>query len=64
MYIPHHGQQAINRDVVNDALRRSEERRALRERKTATDTGRRAGKSALPLTDLVRSMFGGLARPS
>ena len=63
MYIPYQGQQAIHQDIVNDGLRRSEQRRMLQERETETDTRARAWNFGMPLTALVRSMLSVVARP-
>ena len=63
MYIPSQHLQAIHQDAVNDALRRSERRRMLKERETETETRARTWSPGTILAALVRSRLGLVARP-
>ena len=65
MYISHQGQQVIHQEMVNDGMRRSEQRRLLKELETesGTDARSRAWNLTATLTALVRSMRGAVARP-
>jgi hypothetical protein len=57
MYIPHHQLQAVHQDVVDNCLRRSQQRRMLKELETQTGTTARTSNSSPTLTALVRSML-------
>ena len=62
MYISHQGLQAIHQDMVNDAMRRAELRRKLREQGTESHNRDRRRHFGMALTVLVRLMFSGAPR--
>ena len=57
MYIPHHELQAVHQDVVESCLKRSRQRRMLKELEKPTATAGKTFDSRTTLTALVRSMF-------
>ncbi|HEX8919241.1 MAG TPA: hypothetical protein VF898_12115 [Chloroflexota bacterium] len=61
MYISHQAQQAIHQDIVNDGLRRSEQRRMLKEQESGTQA--RDWNPTTTLTVLVRSLRSVVVRP-
>lgn len=63
MYISHQAQQAIHQDIVNDGLRRSEQRRMLKEREQESGTQARDWNPTTTLTVLVRSLRSVVVRP-
>jgi hypothetical protein len=63
MYISHQELQAIHQDIVNDSLRRSEQRRLLKEMERDEGTRGTSWNPGTVLRTLVRSMIGVAVRP-